>query len=323
MSSPTNHWKLGLFVVCATVAFAGAVIFVGSRTLTRVTVPYEAFFDESVEGLEVGSPVKFRGVSIGNVSEIALADDKRHVQVTFALAVKVLDALGLAAERAQGRKTKLAIPPGLRVQLVPSGITGVKFMQLDFFDEQTNPPLQLPFEVPENTIPATPSTMKNLEATVVSAVDRFPELARQVLVIATQINDFLKQIQDKDLAGKIVQTLALVNRVLDQLNAALLALDPGALSRDAQAALKGLSSAMTSANQVFAQVGGQNGLVASVQRTSDAVGSTAQNAVHVGPDVGEALKDVQRAANSVQRLAEALEMDPDMLLKGRARRGSK
>lgn len=165
--------------------------------------------------------------------------------------------------------------------------------------------------------------MKNLEATVVSAVDRFPELARQVLVIATQINDFLKQLQDKDLAGKIVQTLALVNRVLDQLSAALQALDPGAISRDAQAALKGLSSAMTSANQVFAQVGGQNGLVASVQRTSDALGSTAQNAVHVGPDVGEALKDVQRAANSVQRLAEALEMDPDMLLKGRARRGSK
>ena len=102
MSSPTNHGKLGLFVVCAVAGLAGAVIFIGGRSLTRVTVPYQAYFDESVEGLEVGSPVKFRGVSIGNVSEIALAGDKRHVQVTFALGVKVLDALAKSAR--EGRE---------------------------------------------------------------------------------------------------------------------------------------------------------------------------------------------------------------------------
>ena len=52
----------------------------------------------------------------------------------------------------------------------------------------------LPFEVSENYIPAVPSMMKGLEDSVVSAVDRFPELARQLLVVLTQISGILTQI---------------------------------------------------------------------------------------------------------------------------------
>ncbi len=40
----------------------GAAEFFGSRSFQKETVSYKTFFDESVQGLEIGSPVKFRGV---------------------------------------------------------------------------------------------------------------------------------------------------------------------------------------------------------------------------------------------------------------------
>ena len=323
MSTPTNHWKLGLFVIVGIAACVATIIFFGGRSLKKETVPYKTYFDESVQGLEIGSPVKFRGVSIGNVSEINLAGDKRHVEVTYELGVKVLNSLGLAEEKAKGTKTKLVIPADLRVQLASAGITGVKFIQLDFFDLKSNPPLELPFEVPENYIPAVASMMKNLEDSVVSAVDRFPELAKQLLVVITQVSTIFTQIDQLGLPAKVGETLALINKVLGQINGALVSLDPGALSKEAQQTLANLNVAVTGINQVIARVGGDKGLAASVQRTSEAVGSMAQNANHVGPAMEDALKDVQGAAQSIQRLADALELDPDMLIKGRARRVSK
>mgnify|MGYP000045847557 CR=1 FL=1 len=65
---------------------------------------------------------------------------------------------------------------------------------------------------------------------------------------------------------------------------------------------------------------GEKGILASVQRTADSVGNTAQNANHVGPALEEALREVQGAADAIRRLAESLDRDPDMLLKGRAKR---
>ncbi|MBL9037600.1 MAG: MCE family protein [Archangium sp.] len=317
MSTPTNHWKLGLFVVAGVVGCLALFVFIGGRSLKKETVPYKTYFDESVQGLELGSPVKFRGVSIGNVSEIDLAGDKRHVEVTYALGVKVLDSLGLSEEHVPGVKTKLVIPDNLRAQLISSGITGVKVLQLDFFDSKTTAaPIELPFEVPENHIAAVPSTMKNLEDSVVNAVDRFPELAQQLVQVLTQTNAVITQIAAVGIPEKMSQTLTLLNRLLEQLNIALVAIAPGALSADARQALKSLHT-------VLENVAGDKGLAASVQRTSEAVGAMAANAKHVGPAMEDALKDVQGAAQSVQRLAEALELDPDMLVKGRARRTAK
>ncbi len=323
MSTPTNHWKLGLFVVVGIAASVGTIIFFGGRSLKKETVAYKTYFDESVQGLEIGSPVKYRGVSIGNVSDIDLAGDKRHVEVTYELGVKTLNSLGLAAEKSKGTKTKLVIPPDLRVQLASAGITGVKFMQLDFFDQKANPPLELPFEVPENYIPAVASMMKNLEDSVVHAVDQFPDLARQLLLVLTQVTGIFGDIEKMGLPQKVGETLALINNVLNQINAAIVAIQPGALSKDAQQTLANLNVALNGINQVIGKVNGEKGLVVSVQRTSDALGSMAQNANHVGPAMEDALKDVQSAANSIQRLADSLDLDPDMLIKGRAKRVSK
>ena len=67
MTKSTNYFKLGLFVtITALVALASAAA-LGARATMPETVAYHTFFNESVQGLDVGSPVKYRGVNIGVV----------------------------------------------------------------------------------------------------------------------------------------------------------------------------------------------------------------------------------------------------------------
>src|ERR1700730_10683108 len=122
MAAATNHWKLGLFVVVGIVLALCTLVFLGAQSLKKQVVSYKTYFDESVQGLEVGSPVKFRGVTIGNVSNIDVASDQRHVEGACDIAVADLDALGLREKKSTGRfilgaKAKIAVPSDLRMQL--------------------------------------------------------------------------------------------------------------------------------------------------------------------------------------------------------------
>jgi phospholipid/cholesterol/gamma-HCH transport system substrate-binding protein len=317
MAAPTNHWKLGLFVVVGVVLALTTITFLGAESLKKKVVSYQTDFDESVQGLEVGSPVKFRGVTVGTVSAIGIAPDRRHVVVTSELAIVDLTELGLVVGK--GDKSKIRVPADLRMQIASQGITGVKFLQIDFFDVKDNPPPVLPFPVPENYIPAAESTMKNLEDAVVRAVDRIPEIADGIVVILGKVNRLLDDMQGGKLMESAASTLARANQVLASLQAEIHESHVGAVSAKAQEALVALNETIARTNTLLAKLDGDKGLLASAQRASNAVGDVAVNARSLGPELEETLRDVQEFTAAIQRVADALERDPDMLLKGRGK----
>ena len=98
MSAPTNRWKLGAFVVGSVLVGLAAAVVLTAQTMQVVTVTYASYFDEAVTGLEVGSPVRYRGVKIGKVSAIDVAPDRRHVEIIYSLGVEALNRLGLAGQ---------------------------------------------------------------------------------------------------------------------------------------------------------------------------------------------------------------------------------
>ena len=320
MSSPTNHWKLGLFVVMGFLVMVACAFFFGARSIATESVTFASFFDESVQGLDVGAPVKFRGVTVGTVTSIDVAADHRHVGVSYDLTSKDLGALGLGSGAPREGSARVPVPPELRVQLVSAGITGVKFLQIDFFEPEAYPPVSLPFKPPENTIPAVASVMKNLENSVVHAMDRVPALSDQLVLVLARVSNLLEDVQAQKLPEKLAVTLNHLDLLLAETQTSLRAMEPGKLSRGLRELLEGLNAALKNINGLLARVGGDKGLLSSAQRATEAVASSAQNADHVGPAVEDALRDVQNAAQAVQRLAESLDRDPSMIIKGRARR---
>lgn len=312
-----RYWKIGLFVVIGVVTAIAAIAVLGTSRIGDDQVSYTSFFDEGVTGLELGAPVRFRGVRLGAVTTIDVAQDRRHVEIAYGLSVNALTRMGLV--RREGRRVQMTVPANLRVQLASTGVTGLKYIQMDFFDPKAFPPPDLPFAPPERYIPAAPSTLKNLEDSVVQAVQKFPELAEQILVVLTQISGTLAGLEQKQLPEKAAAVLVDLDRTIVAAERKLASLDTHGLSREAKGAIAAVNGVAAHLDTLLARVDGETGLLASAQRTSDAFGDMARHAGGVGPELYTTLRDMRDAIDSVRRLADALERDPDMLLKGRAK----
>jgi len=316
MAVGTNRWKLGLFVILGSGLALAALIVFGAKRWNERTVPYFAYFDESVQGLEPGSPVKFRGVTVGRVAAIDVAPDHRHVQLALELSGEQLERLNLRS--LEPSVTGSIAASKLRVQLAQTGITGVKFVLLDFFDGAEGPPHPLPFPTPRNTIPSTPSMMKNLEDALVRTANQFPDIASAALGTMTRLNRLLDSVEQERLPERASKTLAEADAAMAELKRQIQDLGASELSALAKKDLVELERALQSADRLITRLDSDKGLVQSVERVADSVGEVARGARAVGPEVELTLREMRGAARSIRRFADTLERDPDMLLKGRA-----
>jgi paraquat-inducible protein B len=302
MSAPSNPFKLGLFVILGIAAVFAIAISLGIHRMHKETVDYTTYFNEAVQGLDVGAPVKFRGVTIGHVADIAIAPDHRMVEVTSDLIVDDIVRLGLGEAGGIGKKTRILVPPDLRVQLGTQGITGVKFLTIDFFDPKSNPPPVLTFQPPDRYIPAATSLFKNLEETVSKAMDRLPELVDATVAIVARVDRLVAVLEHENVGDKVAQAVAHADQVLTSLDRTLKSIDRQNIPARAAATLDELHGAIANMNKVL-----------------DVFGEVGKNTSGATRDLDDTLRDVRDAADSIRRLGDALERDPDMLIKGRAK----
>jgi len=298
VATPTNNFKLGLFVIAGiTVGFI-LLLGLGARALKRDTMKFETYFNESVQGLEVGSPVKYRGVTIGTIHTVDIGPDRKHVKVEMDLDAKDVRRLGLAEDNEH-----VHIPPELRTQIVSQGITGVKFTQIDFFDPKTSPPEALPFPVRENYIPATASLLKSLEDAIVNAVGRLPEMADKVVGIISNIDGLLAEIRKSNVSDTAVKTLEYADQVMKDVDKLVNQVHDSNVVGKAAGTIENLD----------------RGVLSSVQRATDAYADLGRNANGTNRELEKTLKEVRETVESIKTLVDALERDPDMLVKGRAK----
>src|SRR6266498_4739363 len=85
MSAQANNFKLGLFVIGATVALVLLLLIVGSGRWFQSKTIIETYFNESVQGLDIGSKLKYRGVAIGEVTRIGFTYNKYQLDQPMAL----------------------------------------------------------------------------------------------------------------------------------------------------------------------------------------------------------------------------------------------
>jgi paraquat-inducible protein B len=287
-TTATNHWKLGLFVLVGLFVMFGALFWLGARRFQRTSFPAVSYFDESVQGLDVGSPVKFRGVTVGTVSDITIAPDHRHVQVTSDIYVDAIHRLGLG-DRAP-KPGEQFISPLLRMQLVSAGITGVRFLQTDYFHPGRYPVPALPFEPPWNYIPSAPSTLKSVGDTATDILNRLPELETRIADTLGTMNATLGSVD------RFVTELGSENGSFDRLLVQLRTTTVSLGARVDEAKLADTTGAVrTAANNV----------------------STAANGFsELREDLQSSLAALRETLDSVRTVADSLERDPSVLLRG-------
>jgi phospholipid/cholesterol/gamma-HCH transport system substrate-binding protein len=363
--TPVHHWKLGLFVVLGVMTACLAVVGLGANKLRREHEVFVTYFDESVQGLTVGSPVKFRGVQIGEVGEITVAEDRRHLVVQSRVDVAILERLGLHREQAENHpEGEPYVPEKIRAQIVPQGITGVRFLQIDYFEPKEHPLPKLPFKTPKNYIPAARSTLASIEEALVIAAEQVPILTAQIKRLLSKVEEILGEIKWKELSEDVRKALSEAQKLAKTLEAKLEPLDTARLQREAEAASKALRDVMADARALVERVEAKDGLlersertlasvekevaelkagqtfrkvedtlskldvaIASVDSTAKSLDSVSRNLEGLARDsrkvpaeLSETLRNLDRAAREVRNLADVLQRDSDMLLKGRARK---
>jgi phospholipid/cholesterol/gamma-HCH transport system substrate-binding protein len=315
MKTGTNHWKLGLFVVTGVGLALLTALLLGARSLRHDTIQYSFYFEESVQGLDVGSAAKFRGVTIGTVSAVRIGPDHRSVEVLGDMDEAELSRLNFIA--GTGRNAKVLTPPDLRVQLASQGVTGAKFLQFDFYDPAAYPPPKLAFPTPKHYVPSVKSTLKGLEERLVSATERLPEIMGQITAAVTQVNTLLRTLDPQALTQEAIVTLRATQKAIASLERNMDAMRLGKLAERTDVVLTSLGRTSQRLEILATQLSEDKGLVVSAQRTSLAVGELARSANGMSTDMGETLRSMREAADAFQRLAQSLERDPDQLLKGR------
>ncbi|MFN2268501.1 MAG: MlaD family protein [Desulfonatronovibrio sp.] len=171
MRTSPNYYTIGIFVTAGIILLFAALIILGAGTLWRTTVIVETYVDESIQGIDVGSQVKMRGVQIGNVQQIsfvnirypqATTDEKRYVLLEISLS---LNAFGDMTPDEFETFLSQEVMRGLRIRMLPMGITGSAYIEMDYIDPLRNPSLPVDW-TPENPyIPSAPGTFARLEET--------------------------------------------------------------------------------------------------------------------------------------------------------------
>lgn len=159
-----SYFKIGLFVISATILGVIGVVVLGVGTILQKTVWLETYIDESVQGLDIGSPVKFRGVPIGKVEQIRLTSVEYPTQHSYVLVRIGLSSDVLAFSRSDEGMAGFAqeIEKGLRVRLAAQGLTGTAYIEADYLDPARHPPLEIDWEPMYPYVPSSLSRITQL-----------------------------------------------------------------------------------------------------------------------------------------------------------------
>jgi len=244
MSQKANYFKLGLFVIGAIAAGILVLVIIGSGRWFERKVIIETYFKESVQGLDLGSKLKYRGVTIGEVTRISftytryqldlpITQRERYVMVEAQVQPRLLGGRAAAGDMTQAENAAMEVEKGLRLRLAQQGITGLAYLEMDYVEP---PPAVLAISwTPDNVyIPSAPSTF----TAVVNAAQDIMEKLHRVDFEATiaridklldTVNDRVGAVDVRKLQQRADSTLAKLESTLDQLQAKKLSDEASAL----------------------------------------------------------------------------------------------
>ena len=193
MARRTSKFMIGLFVTIGILIGMVAVVWLGASKYFEKGTAYVTYFDESVQGLQLDSAVKYRGVEIGSVEKIRVAPDNKLVEVIMKINL-----------RGELERDHVA-------QLKAAGITGIVFVELDRKEPgkpDLSPKITFASEYP--IISSKPSDIKQLLTGIDNVIQSLNKIDTQG--ISDQIKSTLKVLES---------AVASVNNVVGSVEKAL------------------------------------------------------------------------------------------------------
>jgi ABC-type transporter Mla subunit MlaD len=216
MTQNANYFKLGLFVIAAFCLGVGFLLMFGAGEFLKKEILAESCFDESVQGLDVGSEVKYKGVRIGTVKAITTPVKVYQAQSKCVLVVFALDLDAFPANGDQDPEdaVKAAVDNGLTVYLSFKGITGAAYLETDYLPDIVDP-VDITWTPDNLYIPSRKSSIKRLGDAMNLILENLTEI--NVMGMTRNLEKLLETLNQKtaalDMAGISQRTSAMMDEV--------------------------------------------------------------------------------------------------------------
>ena len=320
---------VGAFVIGAFALGIIALLSFGGVSFFSKPQRFVVFFDESIHGLDLGSPVKLRGVRVGRVVDLNIRYDEKTNHSLVAVVCEfsrdmMTDSRGVVVNVANREELQTLVDRGLRAQLGVLGLaTGLLFVQLDFFDPKEYPTSVRDTDPRYVAVPAVTSAISEFQASVseilasLKKVD-FPGLARELTALMAESRRQLDGIDLKGVAeqwkrtGAQVEALAAspeIKQTFANMNKAIAELRDVIAKLDAQVLPAGKELTETLAQAKLA--------LASFNDAATAARKFIATHSGIGDEFVGTLEQLNEAADAVKRLADFLERNPNALLTGK------
>ena len=331
MSRKNNPKLIGGFVLISAVLAFGMVVFFGSANLFGRTTRFILFFDQSVNGLMVGSPVKFRGVPIGTVDRIMIRARGQDPESTAIPVVVKIDrsrlenTLGVSQGVFDPSNMEASIERGLVAQLnLESFITGQLFVEFSFEPERVGnfePHLDPGREITE--IPTLASSLDQITGDIAQLIADFGQV--EIDRLNENVNAVLENLAEVLEGVDSPAISASVTRAADEVTAFVGSGDLEGTLSSARQTLAALRETARSLNLKDGAAGKKaDVLLSRLDRALDGFDKVvAKTEALLGPGSGvryefeSTLREISETARAVRMLADYLERNPNALLTGR------
>ncbi|MGX9463404.1 MlaD family protein [Shewanella sp. A14] len=310
---------IGAFILGAIVLVFIALLFFSGGRIFAEKAPVVMYFNNSVQGLQVGAPVKLKGVIIGEISDINIDFPNDNSQgVTAAVhADLLLKRINLKGTQVGEEFFSHAIDNGLRAQLnYLSLLTGLLYVELDFY-----PGTSAMFHDEKNALLELPTIANDFE----SLSKDLQSLNLKSLV--SNIDNLAQKLSDIAASGKIQQALDNFDRAATAVKNTAVNIDrtQATLGKNSTEVLAKLESLLAQLNK------DEPKLVASLNHSLAALRDTLVNVNQLTTQTGDVLnpnspllieltntlEEIHRTARALRSLSETLDEQPEAIIRGK------
>lgn len=324
MSKRASKTVIGVFVVSALALVVAGVLIFGSGDFLKERYKFVLFFQDSVKGLNVGAPVVFIGVKIGEVKDIAVIQDPLkssfYIQVIIELTsgkLKKSITKEFSGVKEIYKYCNQLIEQGLRAELgLQSVLTGQLQIELDFHPEEKS--ILVGTNTKYKEIPTIPSKFERLtkrleNLPIEEIVDKVSSSLNRIdaLLNSSGTVEFLQSMKltmedAKKISYKVnKQVQPLMNKLDEALDAY------GKLAQNLDRQIVPLSSNIEELVKVVTEASKQ------ADKTLKSIENVVGEDSIATVELTTTLKEFSSAARSIRYLADYLNRHPETLVRGK------
>ncbi len=313
MNDNTKFFKIGVFVISATLILIAGLIIFGAGDFFDKKFYCETYFTESVQGLSIGSDVKYKGMKIGSVEAIKSVASRYNKTCQYILVLFSINDNAMFEK--SDKAIKAIVANGLRIKLGLQGLTGAAYLDADYVEKYKIHDLAISWK-PENPyIPSATSTITRLTDAISKIVEglesiKFQSLANDLSTLLKTLDTKINAMETEKILGSTLSLVKSASRIVNNAEKPLsrFVTDLEQAGKEVKIAAK---NTKTMIKNIDTSLNGVSPAVAQFSKACEQINKTIYFKKH---DLGIILDNLKKMSANLEEMSENLKTYPGSII---------